>query len=63
MTSQEFRENKLWTRDVNLTLDANLKAIKKLYAHCAQTKVKKVSLAEAMSLMTAECREIQLSEH
>ena len=27
----------MWQRDVNLTLDANIKHLRKLYEHCAKS--------------------------
>jgi hypothetical protein len=43
ISSHSFRTEVLWTRDCNLTLDANLKEIKKLYDYLNRTKVKKVN--------------------
>jgi hypothetical protein len=40
----EFREQELWTRDVNLTLDANKKSIIKLYNHCARGKTHRLTM-------------------
>ncbi len=49
--SQLFRDELLWTRECNLTLDANLKGIKRLYNSLIKTKQKKVTMGEAMQLM------------
>lgn len=43
-TAQEFRKQELWTRNVNLTLDANKKAIQKLYDSCAKGKMRKLTI-------------------
>jgi hypothetical protein len=43
----------LWTRDVNLTLDANKEAIMKLYMQFAQNyKNKRMHEEDAIKLMT-----------
>ena len=56
-----FRYNELWTRDVNLVLDANLAGIKQIYDRCARGKSKRMSIQEAIQLMTKETR-IRLSD-
>jgi cytochrome c biogenesis factor len=56
-----FREQLLWTRDVNLTLDANKEGILTLYERYSQNKQKKMSRSEAMQLLTQDSN-IKLSE-
>ena len=51
---QQFRETILWTREVNLVLDANKVGIMALYEQYSRNKQCKMSRAEAMQLMTED---------
>lgn len=51
-SSEDFRQKELWTRDVNLIFDANKRSIYKLYDFCAKGKIRKLSIDEAVKLMT-----------
>ena len=56
-----FRERVLWTRDVNLVLDANKEGISALYLHFSQqNKCGKMSMTDAKRLMSMT--RVQLSE-
>jgi hypothetical protein len=60
--SHPFRKDFLWTRDVNLSLDANKKGIQELYDHYCQTsKLRRLSIKSALQLMMHDTK-IKLSE-
>ncbi len=56
-----FREKELWTREVNLTLDCNKRAILRLYDCLAMSKNRRLTFEEAVKLMTVQSKLIRLS--
>lgn len=51
---QIFRDQLLWTREVNLILDANKVGIMAIYKRYSHKKQLKVTYASAMRLMTSD---------
>ena len=51
---QEFRDEDLWTREVNLVFDANTDGITKIYRKYFQIKENYFSFDNAVSLMTRD---------
>ena len=58
---QEFRDEELWVRDVNLVLDANMDALQKLYKKHFQPKQTWMSLQDAVTLMSSKEVGVELS--
>ena len=58
--AQTFRDELLWTREVNLTLDANKSGLKTLYDKL-RGKSNRLTMLDAFKLMTSKS-EILLSE-
>jgi hypothetical protein len=48
---QEFRDDLLWTIDVNDVLEANLEGIKKIYTHYHEPRKKYMTMVDAMNLL------------
>ena len=48
---QEFRDELLWTIDVNDVLEVNLEGIKKLYNHFHEPRKKFMTMGDALNLM------------
>ena len=48
---QEFRDELLWTLDVNDVLEANLEGLKKVYTHYHEPRKKFMTMGDAMGLM------------
>ena len=49
-----FRTEVLWTREVNLLLDANLESLKLVYDSRSTEKLRKMSMESAINLFTNE---------
>jgi len=51
---QEFRDEQLWTMEVNDTLEANLDGLKKVYGYYFEPRKKYMTMTDAMNLMMRE---------
>eukprot|EP00347_Sterkiella_histriomuscorum_P008584 403344534 len=58
---QEFRDEELWVKDVNLVFDANMDALQKLYKKHFQPKQSWMSLQDAVTLMSSKEVGVELS--
>ena len=52
---QGFRDNELWTIDVNDILEANLENLKKIYANYFSSVKKFITYDDVLSMCTKEC--------
>ena len=52
---QVFRDEELWTREVNLVFYDNEDGLRKLFARYARPSINKVPFASALRLLTTDC--------